>query len=305
MRAGGLKTFWISFFLTLAVLAPLMAATLLWVQVREERAERAAHSKSGVAVQLPTVHHRHTILAAVAGDTPAFVLVRLDATENRVVLAVIPAEGVVLADGQPVTLAESYRAAGPARAANLLRATLGVEIDDYLAITPSSLGQALGDADHLRAGLTGALTAAQLQALGLSAEASDWTAESGHRLLAGLQQQIGQQGITGQTVARARAELWGAAFRQRLEKLPAALPAGLRQVSAATLTSLSAQQYYTLGETLEFLANGEAEILAQVLPGSWNAAAGRYEFSDETLGWLQTDFSSAASSPARAESSVP
>ena len=305
MRAGGLKLFGISFLLTAAVLAPLILCTLLWVQHREEKADRVAQSQTGVAVQQPTIHHRYTLLVALADDTPAFVLANLDATADRLALAVIPAEGVVLAGQQPVTLAESYKAAGPARVAQLLQSTLGVPIDAYLALTPASLARALGQANHLRTGLTGALPTTRLEALGLDLTPADWTSETSHALMYELQQCMGQNGLTGADVARVRAQLWGAAVRQQLQLLPAALPDGLRQVSGATLTSLTAQDYYTLGETLEFLANRPVQPIAELLPGSWNAAAGRYEFSDDTLAYLQAYFSRSDSSSTLAASSVP
>lgn len=305
MRAGGFKTFWISFFLTAAVLAPMIAGTLLWVQVRGEQADRVSRSESGIAVREPTTRHRMTVLVAVADDPPAFVLARLDAPANTLRLAVIPAEGVVLAGQEPVTLADSYAAAGPARVTQLLQETLGVTIDEYLALTAETLAGALGDAGRMRAALSGALTAAELEAAGLSGEAAEWTVSTAHQALLTLQRRSEENGLSAVAVARARAGLWEAAARQQLELLPSALPDGLRSASASLLTSFTAQTYYTLAETLEFLANRSAEPQAEVLPGDWNAAARRYEFSDETLAYLQASFSVSASGAASAGGSAP
>lgn len=306
MRAGGIKSFWIAFFLTAAVMLPLMAGTLLWVRVREDRADRVSQSESGIRVQLPTTRHRYTLLLAVPGQqAPGLVLARLDAPANRLQLAVIPAEGVVLNGQQTLTLAQAYAGAGPARAAQLLEQTLGVEIDGYLAITADRLGEALGRADHLRTGLSGALTEAELDAAGLSGETADQTAQTAHALLEELQAMVTAGSLAAPALGQARAAFWDAAVRQNLEQLPAQLPEGLRQVSSATLTSLTAQDYYRLAETLEFLVNQQAAPAAGLLPGQWNAAALRYEFDDETLAFLQAMLSASAAAEASSARSAP
>lgn len=298
MRAGGFKTFWISFFLTAAVLAPLIAGTLLWVRVRSDRADQVSQSESGVAVRMPTTQNRMTLLVALPDDTPAFVLAYLDAPGNVLRLAVVPAEGVVLAGQETVTLAESYAAAGPARVTQLLESTLGIQIDAYLALTPQTLVEVFGGAGRMRAGLSGALSAAELSACGLNGEAGDWTIETAHQTLNGLQARVEESGFSAVSVAKVRAVFWAAVARQQLEQLPTLLPDGLRKASSSLLTSLAAQDYYTLADTLEFLANNAASPEAEVLPGDWNAAARRYEFSDETLDYLQAAFNASASADA-------
>ncbi len=307
MRAGGFKTFWISFFLTAAVMVPLIFCTLLWVRLRQDRADRVSQSESGIPIRAPTTQNQHTLLLAVPGAdaAPALVLARLDAPGNTLRMAVIPAEGVVLAGQQTLTLAEGYAAAGPARVTQLLEATLKLEIDHYLAVTAADLGEALGQADRLRTGLSGALTTAELAAAGLSAEAADYTARSARALLAELQAMVDAGQLSAASLGRARAALWDALARQQLALLPAALPEGLRQVSGSTLTDLTAQDYYTLAETLEFLANQAAAPTAELLPGQWNAAARRYEFSDETLEYLQAFFSAPAADGASSAASAP
>ena len=94
-------------------------------------------------------------------------------------------------------------------------------------------------------------------------------------------------------------------LRQNLERLPATLPDGLRQVSDRTLTSLAAQDYYTLAETLEFLANQKAAPTAGLLPGQWNAAESKYEFDDATLDYLHAFFSASAAEEASSARSAP
>ena len=306
MRTDGFKSFWAAFLLTAVVLIPFIAGTLLWVQVRQDRADRVSRSQSGVRIVTPTTKHQHTLLLAVPGEEAlALVLARLDAPANRLQLAVIPAEGVVLAGQQPMTLAQAYEGAGPARVTQLLQETLDLSIDGYLAITADQLGKALGSADHLRVGLSGALTEQQLTIAGLEGDAADYTAKSGHDLLIGLQTLVDDGQLSAAALGQARAALWDAALRQNLERLPATLPEGLRQVSDRTLTSLAAQDYYLLAETLEFLANQKAAPTAGLLPGQWNAAEAKYEFDDNTLDYLHAFCSASAAAEASSARSAP
>jgi len=77
-------------------------------------------------------------------------------------------------------------------------------------------------------------------------------------------------------------------FRQNLDLLPGALPQALRSVSASLLTDLTALDLDTLDRTLEFLANNEAQIETQVLPG--DEQAGRYTLNEESLAAVQSFF---------------
>ena len=88
--------------------------------------------------------------------------------------------------------------------------------------------------------------------------------------------------------AAARGAVWDAFFRQNLDLLPGALPQALRSVSASLLTDLTALDLDTLDRTLEFLANNEAQIETQVLPG--DEQAGRYTLNEESLAAVQSFF---------------
>ena len=157
MRRSGPRAFWLSFFLTLAILMPLLGAFVFYSAWQERASEPAARSQSGVPVQRPTSANDLTVLVAVAAEEPAFLLVRLNAIDAAVTLCPVPAESVLLGPGGTVLLADSYASAGPARAAQLLGGTLNISIDRYLAITPGSLGQVWGDLEDPRVNLTGLL----------------------------------------------------------------------------------------------------------------------------------------------------
>ena len=302
MRSDGTKAFWKAFALTLAVLAPVMLLTAIATQ--KER-QPVASSKSDVPVASPSTENRMTVLAVVADDPPAFVLVCMDAPQNRLEMAVIPAESVVKNGQETLTLAESYAAAGPARAAELLSGTLGISIERYLAATPAVWAEALADAGTARVGLSGAMTPDELAQAGMSGEVREWTPSAAHAFLHRLDGGGDTASLSPVTAASARAALWQGWARQKLEKLPTTLPTGLRSQSTALLTNLSGTDLLTMEQTLEFLANGGAKPNSQVLPGSWNAAAQRYEFNDDTLAALQALASAPAASAASSGSSEP
>ena len=94
--------------------------------------------------------------------------------------------------------------------------------------------------------------------------------------------------VTFADEAAARGAVWDAFFRQNLDLLPGALPQALRSVSASLLTDLTALDLDTLDRTLEFLANNEAQIETQVLPG--DEQAGRYTLNEESLAAVQSFF---------------
>lgn len=302
MRTQGAKAFWLAFWITLAVLAPLIGVTLLAAEQAQEAP--AASSKNDVRILLPGPENRLRLLAVVADDPPAFVLVEADAQANVLRFAALPAESVVKNGQTSLTLAESYAAAGPARAAELLGATLGVPLDRYLALTPAALGAIWADAGPVRAGLSGALSPQQLAAAGLGDGVKDWTVPAAHAFLHGLDTGT-DAALAPPAAAAARAALWQAWARQNLETLPAVIPDGLRSQSGTLLTDLSATDLLTLAQTLEFLAENAAAPECSALPGSWNAAARRYEFDDDTLAAAQAFFSADATSGASAGASVP
>ena len=276
MRKSGPRAFWISFFLTLAILMPLLGGFVFYSAWQERASEPAAGAQSGVPVQRPTAANDLTVLVAVAAEEPAFVLVRLNALEPAVTLCPVPAESVLLGPGGTVLLADSYTSAGPARAAQLLGTTLNISIDRYLAITPGSLGLA-GD------------------------PVVSLAPEEATAFIASL-------GLPVAREARLRGEVWQAAFRQQLENLPTALPAGLRSVSGSLLTDLSAADLYDLADTLTWLAKENAEVTAETVPGRYDKESRRYDFAQDSIAFATRLFPAAegsAATPAPSSSPAP
>ena len=64
MRRSVPRAFWLSFFLTLAILMPLLGAFVFYSAWQERASEPAARSQSGVTVQRPTSANDLTVLVA-------------------------------------------------------------------------------------------------------------------------------------------------------------------------------------------------------------------------------------------------
>ena len=304
METKGWKSFWTALWVSLLVLLPLVAGTAVLAQRQAAGRVRASESQSGVPVQLPREENHLTLLACVAGDDPAFVLLYLNADQNCIHLLAVPGQlAVPFSDGK-ASLADCYAAAGPARCLQGLRAVLDLPEDaHYLAATPETLAGLCDGYGSLRVGFSGALSPEELARFE-QAGVGDWDGVSAHAFLEEL-----AASLPPASTAAARAAVWDAFFRQNLDALPASLPDALRSASASLLTDLTAADLLTLEDTLELLANGQAAVTSGVLPGRWDRAGGLYTLDEEADAAVQAFFnvsdSAAASGAQSASSSAP
>ena len=304
METKGWKSFWTALWVSLLVLLPLVAGTAVLAQRQAAGRVRASESQSGVPVQLPREENHLTLLACVAGDDPAFVLLYLNADQNCIHLLAVPGQlAVPFSDGE-ASLADCYAAAGPARCLQGLRAVLDLPEDaHYLAATPETLAGLCDGYGSLRVGFSGALSPEELARFE-QAGVGDWDGVSAHAFLEEL-----AASLSPASTAAARAAVWDAFFRQNLDALPASLPGALRSASASLLTDLTAADLLTLEDTLELLANGQAAVTSGVLPGRWDRAGGLYTLDEEADAAVQAFFnvsdSAAASGAQSASSSAP
>ena len=304
METKGWKSFWTALWVSLLVLLPLVAGTAVLAQLQAAGRVRASESQSGVPVQLPREENHLTLLACVAGDDPAFVLLYLNADQNCIHLLAVPGQlAVPFSDGE-ASLADCYAAAGPARCLQGLRAVLDLPEDaHYLAATPETLAGLCDGYGSLRVGFSGALSPEELARFE-QAGVGDWDGVSAHAFLEEL-----AASLPPASTAAARAAVWDAFFRQNLDALPASLPDALRSASASLLTDLTAADLLTLEDTLELLANGQAAVTSGVLPGRWDRAGGLYTLDKEADAAVQAFFnvsdSAAASGAQSASSSAP
>ena len=304
METKGWKSFWTALWVSLLVLLPLVAGTAVLAQRQAAGRVRASESQSGVPVQLPREENHLTLLACVAGDDPAFVLLYLNADQNCIHLLAVPGQlAVPFSDGE-ASLTDCYAAAGPARCLQGLRAVLDLPEDaHYLAATPETLAGLCDEYGSLRVGFSGALSPEELARFE-QAGVGDWDGVSAHAFLEEL-----AASLPPASTAAARAAVWDAFFRQNLDALPASLPDALRSASDSLLTDLTAADLLTLEDTLELLANGQAAVTSGVLPGRWDRAGGLYTLDKEADAAVQAFFnvsdSAAASGAQSASSSAP
>lgn len=304
METKGWKSFWTALWVSLLVLLPLVAGTAVLAQRQAAGRVRASESQSGVPVQLPREENHLTLLACVAGDDPAFVLLYLNADQNCIHLLAVPGQLAVPFSNGEASLADCYAAAGPARCLQGLRAVLDLPEDaHYLAATPETLAGLCDGYGSLRVGFSGALSPEELARFE-QAGVGDWDGVSAHAFLEEL-----AASLPPASTAAARAAVWDAFFRQNLDALPASLPDALRSASDSLLTGLTAADLLTLEDTLELLANGQAAVTSGVLPGRWDRAGGLYTLDKEADAAVQAFFnvsdSAAASGAQSASSSAP
>ena len=295
-RHRGWNPFWAALGAALLVLVPLVGGTvLLSRQQLRTQLRQAARSESGVPIQLPKTTDQLTVLLCVSGEQPGFVLAYLNASQNCVHLLSVPAVLTVPFAEEETSLARCYAAAGPARCREALAQVLALpEGTRYLAFSPDVLERIASRYGPVRVGFSGAMTAGELARYGRDSRVQGLSAAEAHGFLTGMD----ADAVVPQAHrAAARGAVWDAFFRQNLDLLPGALPQALRSVSASLLTDLTALDLDTLDRTLEFLANNEAQIETQVLPG--DEQAGRYTLNEESLAAVQSFFNL---SPAAAQS---
>lgn len=284
---NGPKAFWLSFFLTLAILVPLMGGFVLYGLWQQGTAAPAQIAQSGVPVGSPTQENDHTLFVAVAAEQPGFVLLRLDGVNNVIRVCPVPAASVVSAPSGPTLLRDSYQSAGPGRAAELLSQTLNIQIDRYLAIAPASLGTAWNGMEPPRVNLTGLLEPQELATLGLSEDpVVSLAPESASEFLA----KLAAEGVPPARLERVRGAVWDAALRQQLPSLSITLIEGLRKASSTLLSDLTVTDLYDIQDTLNWLARQQAQVEVEVIPGRWGDAGDRYEFTEDSMasasGWF-------------------
>lgn len=282
-KTRGWQPFWAALGAALLVLLPLVGGTILLTR-QSLRTRLAAKPQSGVAVRMPKTENQLTLLVCTAGEQPGFVLLYLNASQNCIRLAALPAETAIPFGQGEATLAQCYAAAGPARCREALLEPLALpETTRYLALSPSVLAAIADRYGMLRVGFSGALTAEELALTGCSSNVQAISAREAEELLNGM-----EDTVPPAHKAAARAAVWDAFFRQELELLPATLPDALRAHSSSLLTDLTAQDLLILEDTLEFLADRSAAIHTEALPGGWDGE--HYTLTDDSHAAVQTLF---------------
>lgn len=276
--------FWQTFFVTLLLVVPMMAAAVFFAsqRTRQQALQQAAAGQSGVA-QPAGARQTFRLLLAVQGEPPAFLLVRCDGVSQELVFCALPGELVLDAPSGQTTLGECYLSAGPARAAELLTATLGVAPDAYLAATAATLADVWGDGG-VRFDTAAVLDAPAREALGLDGgTVAELQAEDASAFLA---QVASLSGSDPCILAQVRGALWAAFARQNPGRLEG-MADGLRAESSRLLTDLRAQDWQALSDCLAWLSQASGLTVDYRTPSMQSTARG-WQLDQEGTGTVQS-----------------
>lgn len=280
--SGG-KAFWLSFLLTAALLVPIILGFWLYGMYQKQKQTPVQAQQGGIPIQQPTQDQDYTLLVTVAAEQPAFVLIRLNPLEQQIKICAVPAQTQVTGPTGPLLLQDSYAAAGPGRAAELLGQTLNIQIDHYLAITTQSLEQVWQGMEPMRVNLTGLLEADEQEQLGLLGDpVLSLTPMQAHEVLEKLN-------LPPVRLARLRAAIWDAALRQQPQQMKVSLPQGLQGEMARLLTDLTVTDLYELQKILGWLGEGTT-VDSQGLPGRYQQEEDRFVPTQETVTFARSWF---------------
>lgn len=277
MRTGW-KPFFFSFLITLGVLLPFVWCGTLYYDTAHSSAEPAAQPQSGVPI-LSGSQDSGAFLIALAPwqecPAPSLAILRLDCPQAAISVCLLPPGTVVRSPGGSATLAQSYLAAGPGRAAQLLCETLALPPLSYVAATPGGWALLLGE-PVLRLDTASLLTPAQRTALGLEGAVGQLSLPQAAALCA-----HGADLLPAESALKLRLAVWENALQQCRPQL-APLADAMRAQSSQLLTSLSATELLRLEKMLRFLSDAESvSVRVQTMPGK--AEGQRFALNEQSL----------------------
>ena len=277
MRTGW-KPFFFSFLITLGVLLPFVWCSTLYYDTAHSSAEPAAQPQSGVPI-LSGSQDSGAFLIALAPwqecPTPSLAILRLDCPQAAISVCLLPPGTVVRSPGGSATLAQSYLAAGPGRAAQLLCETLELPPLSYVAATPGDWALLLGE-PVLRLDTASLLTPAQRTALGLESAVGQLSLPQAAALCA-----HSADLLPAESALKLRLAVWENTLQQCRPQL-ALLADAMRAQSSQLLTSLSATELLRLEKMLRFLSDAESvSVRVQTMPGK--AEGQRFALNEQSL----------------------
>ena len=277
MRTGW-KPFFFSFLITLGVLLPFVWCGTLYYDTAHSSAEPAAQPQSGVPI-LSGSQDSGAFLIALAPwqecPSPSLAILRLDCPQAAISVCLLPPGTVVRSPGGSATLAQSYLAAGPGRAAQLLCETLALPPLSYVAAAPGGWALLLGE-PVLRLDTASLLTPAQRTALGLESAVGQLSLPQAAALCA-----HSADLLPAESALKLRLAVWENALQQCRPQL-ALLADAMRAQSSQLLTSLSATELLRLEKMLRFLSDAESvSVRVQTMPGK--AEGQRFALNEQSL----------------------
>lgn len=280
-----LKAYFLALLGTLTVVLPvfLAAAAILFT-----RTQPVDTIQSGVPIAQPRAADARNLLLMTGSEEPeTFVLLRFDALTGEICTAALPAEAVMLVGGQPCTLTEAARQAGPAQAAAAIEETLDIVVDNYFCCTADALLKMAEAFPTARIPLSNYLTPQALAQVKLDLSGVE-TLSLTPRMLAEV---LAAKAAAPDLQTLLRAEGYLAFLRVGADVLAEKVPDALRAALAQSATDLTAVQIYDYERIFDFLNREPPEYRAGVLPGTW--AGERYELAADAPAVAATYFTRA------------
>ena len=279
------RAFWLSFLLSAGIVIPLLGCVVLMqgkrMKEQQEQQVEAGTAVQGVPIALATPDDHIACLAVVETEQePIFLLIGLDAVQDRVAVLGFPSQTVILSPQGSSTLGEECVQAGPGRAAQLLSDTLQLEIPYYLLVDANTLASAATDWQAVTVNLSG------YNIDGVSAQVGK----------APVCMLVAEQAVSLldewklQNAARSdmMANMMGEFLLSAILNQPTAVADALRDCSSKMLTTLTSQEFLKIDRICGLMNKTEPEFLPQRLAGSMNGT--RFELNEESVALVQELF---------------
>lgn len=279
------RAFLLSFLLSAGIIIPLLGCVVLMqgkrMKAKQQEEVEAGNAVQGVPIALATPDDHIACLAVIETDTePIFLLVGLDAVENRVSVLGFPAQTVVLSPQGSSTLKDECVQAGPGRATQLLGETLQLEIPYYLSVDAATLASAAADWQAVTVNLSGYDIDGVNAQVG-KAPVCMLVAEQATSLL-------DEWKLENAARSDMLANMMGEFLLSAILNQPTAVADALRDCSSKMLTTLTSQEFLKIDRICGLMNKTEPEFLPQRLAGSMNRQ--RFELNEESVALVQEQF---------------
>ncbi|MDD3428505.1 MAG: hypothetical protein PHG02_00680 [Oscillospiraceae bacterium] len=278
---SGRKAFFLSLIISLGVIVPVYTVFVMMHIANDTPVEQQNVS---VPITTPQVGDSKNLLFMTGEEKDIFVLLRFDALQNKISVAALPANTVVLNGGKAVTISQALSYAGPALINQTLQDTLTLKIDDYLYVPPDILESAFAgqisaplsmeDMESLNKNLT------LLRQFAFNGGVSTLSPASVRQLLT-------SDSLDDMDRQALRAKLYAAFLTGTCEQLYKILPTLMRG-GGEVRTSVKATDIYNYERICKYFLRAAPTVEGCVIPGELHQD--RYELNETALNTMQRLF---------------
>ncbi len=287
-----IKVFIISFLCTIAVFLPiyLLVYAFSGAVKAPNTPQTVTESQSGVLVTNPMPSDTQTMLLmvgdSIAANASSYTIIQFNAVNNTIAVTSMPPQTVVLSGGKAITLQEAVVSAGPSQAAAALSETLGVEIKDYIFVSPDVLWTQAQVFGNITLMLDNYVDKDFLSGMGfINTDTMRYTVSP---LI--LSQILSSEELEKESEHEIRSLAYSAFLAAGHGRLSEIIPAAIGQMGKSVATNISATKLFSYERTLEFLDKQQPTYYAKALPGEWAANMQRFELNEQTLELMREDF---------------